>query len=339
MSLLKSIYYNCSSAFSMAFLKKLCPSACLFPYHHIVSDEDVLHIKYLYNYKNIAQFKNDLEILLRNFKPISADDLIHHIRKNNQLPENTFLLTFDDGFREVHDVVAPLLEAKGVPAIFFINPAFIDNKKLFYRGKASLLIHELLKNKKDKAIIAGFGKLLNTKNGLIEEFTSIIKNFKSTDEKVITDLAQKVFLSFEDYLKQEKPFLSTQQLISLSKRGFTIGAHSWNHPYYDKITFEEQVEQTISSCNFIKEKINPENITFSFPYSDVGLSQNLFDELNKTGIDLLFGVQNQKDELNNNMVHRFNAERPEVKLENQLKGMTLFIAIQKKLGKEKVRRN
>ncbi len=339
MNLLKSIYYNCSSALPLAFLKKLYPSPCLLPYHHIVSDEDVFHIKYLYNYKNVAQFKDDLELLLKNFKPISASDLIQHVRKNNQLPKNAFLLSFDDGFREVHDVVAPMLEAKGIPAIFFINPAFIDNKELFYRSKSSLLIHELLKNKNKKDIIQEFGKLLGSQENTIEELTNLIKKLNNTDETLMNNMAQKVLLSFGDYLREKKPFLTTDQLISLSKRGFTIGAHSWGHPYYDKISLEEQIEQTTSSCNFIKEKIRPEYVTFSFPYSDAALSQKLFDALNQTGIDLMFGIQNQKDELSNNMVHRFNAERAGISLTKQLKGIMLYMAIQEKLGKQKVRRN
>lgn len=339
MSVLKSIYYNCCSTIPIAFLKKLSPSTCLLPYHHIVSDAEVLHIKHLYKYKNIAQFKNDLEVLLKNFKPISADDLIQHICINNQLPKNTFLLTFDDGFREVHDVIAPLLEAKGIPAIFFVNPAFIDNKVLFYRSKASLLIHELLKHRDNKALILECEELLNTEGNTIEELISRIKELKSTDEKLMDNLAKKISLLFEDYLERIKPFLTTEQLISLDKRGFTIGAHSWNHPYYNQISFEEQVEQTISSCNFVKEKTGKQRITFSFPYSDAALSQKLFEELNKKEIDLMFGIQNQKEELDNNMVHRFNAERPDVTLDNQLKGMMLYMAIQKKLGKLKVKRN
>ena len=338
MSLFKSIYYNCSSAFPLAFLKRLSPSTCLLPYHHIVSDEEVLHIKYLYNYKNVSQFKNDLEILLKNFTPISANDLIQHIQKNNQLPKNTFLLSFDDGFREVHDVIAPLLEAKGIPAIFFINPAFIDNKKLFYRAKASLLIHELIKNKKSPAMIHEIGNILNTQKLTIEAFIATLKKLNNTDEALMNDLAQKVSLSFENYLEQRKPFLSSEQLIVLDKKGFTIGAHSWSHPYYDKISFENQLEETISSCNFVKEKTKQDSITFSFPYSDSAVSQNLFDALHKTEIDLMFGIQNQKEELNNNMVHRFNAERPAISLDKQLKGMMLFMAIQKKLGKQKVLR-
>ncbi len=339
MNLLKSIYYNCISALPLGFIKTISPPSSLFPYHHIVSNEIVPHIKYLYNYKNVDQFNNDLDVLLKNFKPITPGELIDYISTNKQLPKNTFLLTFDDGFREIYDVVAPILEAKGIPAIFFINPAFIDNKKLFYRSKSSLLIHELLTNKNNKAFLSSFSLVLNSSDLSLEELISRIKKLNHTDEEIMDNLAQKISLSFEDYLQNKKPFLTTQQLISLHKRGFTIGAHSWDHPYYDQLNLSDQIDETIRSTNFVKDKISSEKVTFSFPYSDAGLSQTLFDELKKKGIDLMFGIQNQKDELNNNMVHRFNAERPEVSFSTQLKGMLLFMAIQKKFGKNNVVRN
>ncbi len=338
MSILKSIYYNCSSALPLALLKKLSPPTCLLPYHHIVSDEEVLHIKYLYDYKNVSQFVTDLDILLKNFKPVLPDDLIENIQRQKKLPANTFLLTFDDGFREVHDVIAPLLEAKGIPAIFFINPAFIDNKKLFYRSKASLLIHELLANKNNEGLLDDVANVLNSSSQSVEDLIILIKKLKREDEEIIDLLAVEFSLSFDDYLKKQKPFLTSEQLISLSERGFTIGAHSWDHPYYDKLSLDDQIAQTVNSCNYIKEKVNPAKMTFSFPYYDTDLSQQLFDALKKEDIDLLFGIQNQKDELYNNVVHRFNAERPGVSFSRQLKGMLLYLALQSKTGNSTVRR-
>ena len=322
----------------LALLKKVSTPGCLLPYHHIVSDDEVLHIKYLYPYKNVKQFKNDLEVLLKNFQPISPNDLIKYINDNHSLPKDSFLLSFDDGFREVHDIIAPILEAKGVPAAFFVNPAFIDNKKLFYRSKSSLLIHEVLNGANKNEALTKFTKLLNAENSNVVDIVATIKKLNSSDELLLDKLAKEVSLSFDDYLKNEKPFLTTEQLVSLNERGFTIGSHSWNHPYYDKISLEKQIDETLRSCEFVKSITAQENITFSFPYSDVALLQNLFDELKNTNIDLMFGIQNQKEELNNRMVHRFNAERSHIEFDDQLKGLMILMLVKKIIGKQKVKR-
>ena len=54
------------------------------------------------------------------------------------------VLSFDDGLVECHQVIAPLLMTKGVPATFFLNNHFIDNRDLFFRYKASLIIDQVI---------------------------------------------------------------------------------------------------------------------------------------------------------------------------------------------------
>src|SRR5437868_11346983 len=143
MKLLKKAYYTACSLLPSSIVKKISPVKTLLPYHHLVSDEDLLHIKHLYAYKSSTQFRNDLDYLLKNFHPVSADELSKAINTGEETPSNSFLLTFDDGFKEVYDVISPILLEKGIPAVFFVNPAFIDNKELFYRCKISLVIEEL----------------------------------------------------------------------------------------------------------------------------------------------------------------------------------------------------
>jgi len=338
MNLAKDIYYTACSALPMRLLKKLAPPTTLLPYHHTVSDENLLHIKHLYSYKNISEFNNDLDYLLQHFKAISPQDILDSINKYNKLPANSFLLSFDDGFKEVFHIIAPILEAKGIPAIFFINPAFIDNKELFYRCKTSLLINELLKNKHDKALIRLYGNELGLKNPTTDKIIYTFKSSKSFTNNSLDILAGKISYSFNDYLVKHLPFVTTEQLKSLHEKGFTIGAHSWDHPSYDDISHSQQIEQTVSSCAYVKTQFNVRKY-FSFPYSDANLTQKLFDELVKTDVELFFGIQNQKEELQNKMLHRFNAERPEIPLNKQLKGLMTMMAYQKLNNKNKVIRN
>jgi len=138
----KQFFYAASSILPLSFLKKTSQVSTLLPYHHTVSDRELLHIKHLYAFKSISQFKSDLDYLLKNFVPISPEQLVEKVNRDEQKRDNTFLLTFDDGLRECEEIIAPILKEKGVPAIFFINPAFIDNKELFYRFKISLVIEK-----------------------------------------------------------------------------------------------------------------------------------------------------------------------------------------------------
>ena len=339
MKLSKKIYYAASALLPLPLLKQIASPGTIFPYHHLISDKEVLHVKHLYSYKNIRQFGNDLDYLLKQFNPISVEELVNCINTGSPLPKNSFLLTFDDGFREVYDFVAPVLSAKGVPAIFFINPAFLDNRELFYRCKISLIIEEILKKGSDKNVLGECGKIMGDKFKSHEALISSVKCITNLGKGVLEELAPVFNLSFSEYLEKERPFLTSQQVFELRNKGFSIGAHSWDHPYYKLIPEKERIIQTVSSVEFVGKNFSQRLNLFSFPHSDSELDQSFFDQLKSTGVtDLLFGTQNQKNEFSNRVMHRFNAENPMIPLNKQVKGLLVLMSIRKFLRKDIVSR-
>jgi peptidoglycan/xylan/chitin deacetylase (PgdA/CDA1 family) len=323
----------------MALVKAIGPSSMLFPYQHTVSDAALPHIRHLYSYKNEKQFTADLDLLVKHYRPVTVDGIIKSLNEQGVLPKRSFLLSFDDGFREVYDIIAPILEKKGIPACFFINPAFIDNKKLFYRCKISLLIDELLNSKERNSFLPIFQDLPGMENKPVKDIIGFLKTINTSNSSILDEMGEKTGFSFDKFLHTKKPFLTQEQLKSLHKRGFSIGAHSTDHPYFTDISLAEQITQVSDSCRYVNELLAIHDCCFSFPHSDEGLSQALFNELRTRNIPLLFGIQNQKMELENRMLHRFNAERPEINFASQLKGLLLLMRMQKITGRNKVIRN
>jgi hypothetical protein len=110
----------------------------------MVSDDAAIpHVRHLYKYKTVRQFEDDMDFVLKHYFPISLTDLLSSLRSGRPLRERSFLLTFDDGYREMSEIVAPILMKKGISATFFLNSAFIDNKQMCYVNKASLLVEQL----------------------------------------------------------------------------------------------------------------------------------------------------------------------------------------------------
>ena len=339
MNILKTSYYTACSLLPMALLKSIGPSNTLFPYHHTVSNEFLPHIKHLYNYKNEKQFSGDLDLLLKHYRPVTINDIVKSIHEHSRLPEKSFLLSFDDGFREVHDVIAPILERKGIPACFFINPAFIDNKELFYRCKISLVIHEGVRSKDPGSFLDIIHQSGGPLKATVKDAISFLKTINTSNAFILDRIAERIEFSYEGFLKAQRPFLTRDQVKSLHKRGFTIGSHSINHPYFQHIPLKEQLEQITGSTCYVNELLEINDCCFSFPHSDEGLPKELFRETDRLDIPLLFGIQNQKMELENKMLHRFNAERPEVNFSAQIKGLLLLIWLRNLTGRNSISRN
>src|ERR1035438_6564940 len=70
-----------------------------------------------------------LKFLTRYYTPVSLEDVLAD-SDGRGLPSRAMLVTFDDGYASVMEWAAPLCVKFGVPAIFFLNAAFLDNYRL-----------------------------------------------------------------------------------------------------------------------------------------------------------------------------------------------------------------
>jgi peptidoglycan/xylan/chitin deacetylase (PgdA/CDA1 family) len=248
----------------------------ILPYYHMVSDEPLPHVRPLYSYKTVLQFKQDLEFFLKHFSPVHPDDLLKYLREGTSLPRSGFLLSFDDGFREMADIVAPILKAKGVSAMIFVNSAFVDNRELCFHQKIALLIGQLAA--KPLATLEGKLKgLLRDKGIAGDETASMLKLVRYANRAVLDEAATLCDLRFDLFLQQQKPYLTSDQIRGLLGDGFTIGGHSVDHPFYGDLTLEEQLSQTRQSMKFLQDEFAVKQRAFAFPHSDTGVSRAFFD--------------------------------------------------------------
>jgi peptidoglycan/xylan/chitin deacetylase (PgdA/CDA1 family) len=238
------------------------------------------------------------------------NNLLDSIKNGNLLPKHAFLLTFDDGFREINDIVAPILQKKGIPATFFINTAFIDNKELCYQHKASILI-EHIKRINSYSFEKKIKEIFKKNNISFANISDCILLIKYQQKKVIDEIAKLLDIDFNDYLIKNKPYLTTYQIKKLIKSGFTIGAHSIDHPLYYMLSLKDQIYQTIESIKEIRNKFGLGYGAFAFPHTDEKISKSFFLKINNTGlVDVTFGTGGiKKDSL---LFHyqRFSLEKP-----------------------------
>ncbi len=280
------------------------------PFYHVVSDEPKAHYDGLYPIKSVAEFTAELDFLVKYFKPISLTELIALKKEGKRISEKCFHLTFDDGLKELYTIVAPILREKNIPATFFINTDFMDNKALFYRFKASLLVNEF-----------GAKGMLDLPFGCEEE---------------IDVFAETLGFSFEDYLQNEQPYLTSSQITELISDGFTIGGHSKSHPLYKDISLNEQLAETMDSVNSLTEQFKLAYKVFSFPFTDDGVGKEFYQKINSQ-LDLTFGTAGIKKDVADMNLQRIGME------ENRsgadiIKAQYFYYVLKKFAGKNQIKR-
>lgn len=294
--------------FSQPQLISLTGEHVILPFYHSVNDNIPEHLINLYEPRSIEAFEKDLDYLVQYFKPISLFELLELKKNGFKTKENCFHLAFDDGLKEMFDVVAPILVKRKIPATFFINSDFIDNKNLFYRFKASILAERF------------------SADGLLNI------SFHEKDE--IDNFAKTLNVNFNEYLEKEKPYLTNLQIKDLINQGFTIGAHSQNHPLYNLLDEKEQIFQTLNSVNYLKQEFGLDYSVFSFPFTDDGVSKSFFKAI-ESQVDLTFGSAGiKKDSIKFNL-QRIPMEKNE-SAEQLIKTQYFYCFLKNIFGKNKI---
>jgi len=293
------------------------------PFYHLVNDKQLPHILN-YSYRNVKQFEQELDFFLKYFKPVSLE----YLYKNSQTKEKIFHLSFDDGLKECAEIIAPILLKKGIPATFFINSGFVDNKALFHRYKASLILNELIQNPCFQA------ESFLQENGL---YRKNILNTEFSKREILDEAAEMLNLDFYSFLYTQKPYLTTPQIKDLYNKGFSVGAHSHKHPEFWQISEKKQFKHIKKSMKWLIENINPKIKTFAFPFTDSGVSKNLIQNLKSENVcDLTFGTAGLKYDEVASHLQRYPLEQAG-DFERNLKGEFLYFKFRNIIGKSIVK--
>ncbi len=318
-------------------LIRLTSKKIILPFYHTISDEKLPHIHNLYSIRNRKVFEKDIDYLCQNFAPISLDELYDIILENKQLNKPVFHLSFDDGLSQVYSHISPLLEKKGIPASIFINTDFIDNKALFYRYKVSLIIDNLSSDKKQKEDISS---LLNIDLQNNNQITRQLLKLRYNDISMINSIARIVNIDFEKYLSDSKPYLTSDEVIDLRNRGFSIGSHSSNHPLFKDLSFTEQKRQIIDSFRYLEERLGIQKQYFSFPFSDDGINTAFFQWLyENTNCKLSFGTSGLKEDYTKFHLHRIPFDDISQNAQSIVKTEYLFYLLKAIFNKNKINRS
>jgi peptidoglycan/xylan/chitin deacetylase (PgdA/CDA1 family) len=281
------------------------------------------HIAHLYEPRTAYQFEKDIDFFLKYYEPVDLDFLKNncHLKKPDK---NYFHLTFDDGLREVYDIIAPILLRKGVPATIFLNVDFVDNQALFFRYKASLILDFFNKKEVSK------GEYLEIENIAPKGLLHI--NFLNKNK--LDEIAQILNIDFDDFLKQKQPYLETNKIQSLASQGFTFGGHSLNHPLFSEIPLSEKVRQATESTIFAKRITAQKTGAFAFPFTDFGVENTFFNKIfREKNIDISFGTAGLKQQRYAQHWQRFPMEEGEGTAQELVKTEYLYYMVKRLFGK------
>jgi hypothetical protein len=97
------------------------------------------------------------------------------------------------------------------------------------------------------------------------------------------------------YLATTRPYMSTEQVRQLHADGFTIGAHTDDHPEMAQIPADERRRQEASSCRMVSELTGRSRVPFAIPFNGLDLARDELGALREDlgSIDLIYDTNNR----------------------------------------------
>ena len=215
------------------------------------------------------KFKWQLEYLKKYYTVMHLRDVVGKIQRQEHLPDNVAIITFDDGFENNYSVAYPLLKELNLPATIFLTTDFIGKNQMLWPDKLFILFFETEVKEID---LRNFGlniSDLTSKKAKQKAFNLISNQLKALK----LDKKQELISYIESILSKEKTsfsysdnfkLLSWEQVNFMNETGLVHwGAHTCTHEILSQLDDGTLSEEIQKSC--LRISSYGENLLFAFP--------------------------------------------------------------------------
>jgi peptidoglycan/xylan/chitin deacetylase (PgdA/CDA1 family) len=221
---------------------------------------------------SVAELEATVALLsARGYAFLSLDELCAELGKPRARGAPRLVaLTFDDGYRDNHDVVYPLLSARGIPFAIYVATSFPDRA---HTPWWCLLEEHLLGS--ERLTIEHRGRLLEWRLDGPEArraaFAGAEAVFDALPPREIRALCEQIFGVERVERAIDSLFLTWDMIHAMDESGLvTIGAHSIDHVALSRLPIDEARAQIIGSKRRLEAELGREVRHFAYPFGATG---------------------------------------------------------------------
>ncbi len=297
----------------LGMLRRAVDAGCVvFLLHAVVDDDPPPHLEWIIRCKTTARFETDLTWLLRRYQFVGYEHVEASLTGARALPKNAALLTFDDGYAELHSVVWPVLQRLGIPALAFLTTSVLDNAALSADCKASLCVNAFLRlDRVDQSSIVEALGLPDFADKRSLELGRELHSYLRSRDAVAQALWQRLALDEASYLRDITPYLTREQVREMAADGWSFGGHATVHRRLQGLSYGDLEREIVDSCVAASQLTGRARAPFAFPYSGEGVCRDWLAEIRDrhSDVGLFFDVHGLRRE-GTLVWHRVDIERP-----------------------------
>ncbi|OEH85367.1 hypothetical protein BHU72_04550 [Desulfuribacillus stibiiarsenatis] len=186
-------------------------------YHHLLKRDENRRYRGNSLVMSVEMFEEHMKLLHENnYTTITLDELALFMSKQIQLPENSIVITFDDGYLSNFEYGYPILKQYGFKATIFIITGIVRERPIaFHPNYLSFISWPEMETYKDVFEYAGHTHDLHYKEGRYSHLRV------KPQQSVLDDLKQSKELLDSDYFAYPYGQYSKKVIRTLEEAGYT----------------------------------------------------------------------------------------------------------------------
>ena len=212
-----------------------------------------------------------LAFVTRWFDVIDMADVFAFAR-GGSLPSNPLLVTFDDGYRDNHDVALPILQRHGVRATFFVATDYVEHRRPFWWDRIAYVVKH---SARDRLLVTYPERFEMSLAGPIARQRAIRRLHRVVKDAGGLDLARfleeveraaDVTLAGDEERRIADELVMTwEQVLALERAGMDVQSHTKTHRVVGTLGQESLQDELVGSRRQLEQVLGHPVRALAYP--------------------------------------------------------------------------
>ncbi len=250
--------------------------------HHHIGEESIFE-EGLNIASSVPAYKAQIAWLTQRYNVISLDQML-----TGDIPPKALLLTFDDAFKSVLEMVRTVLAPQRLPAVFFVNPSLLSHNAISLDSTLAWAAQTAGL----EAVCAILELPLRNSVGTI-----VVRDMASRTATERLAIRDRLLTTYgPPNLTQRAPLIDSDDLKELVSLDVAIGNHTTHHVHCRSLTPAEIETEIVASKAKLEELSGSTVRSFSVPYGhEDDLTDNILQAVRTSGHEATFLVHSRSN--------------------------------------------